>query len=182
MKSAQTHVPVAIRLVVIATVLIPVLGIIANLQADEGQNPYASIAKRNVFGLVSPPLAETVQVRDAVPVPEIKVCGFVSLFEHPLVLFKVAGIPEPGKIVTETSHMLEAGQEEEEVKLLQIQDRGNKFVFDNHGIVQTVFLAEVVASWEPPPIASETNAPMPSHWGSYAFLEKKYNLNANPSY
>jgi len=155
------------------------LGFATSLQADDQQQPYAAIAKRNVFGLIPPPPVTTIQAPAAAPVPEIKVCGFISLFGPPRVLFKVAGVLEPGKTVTETSHMLAAGQQEDGVKLLEIQNLGNQFVFDNHGTVQTVCLAGPPAAWKAPAVAPEINGQIPKHWGSYVFLEREHKLKAN---
>jgi hypothetical protein len=105
----------------------------ASVLAD---NPYTSIAQRNVFGLQAfvlyhapaPPVA---------PPPQIFLTGITTItLGVPEVLFKMQSVANPSKI---EYYVLGEGETQDEVKVMQIDTKSELVVtFNNHGVIQKI--------------------------------------------
>jgi hypothetical protein len=109
----------------------------AGVRADDGvlpNNPYAPIVVRNVFDLNPPLPADAGQPAD--PPPKITPNGIMSIFGQLQVLFKVAGTAKPGQPAKDDSYILSEGQRQDEIEVIQIDEKTSLVTFNNHGIVQ----------------------------------------------
>jgi hypothetical protein len=131
------------RLVEIAVCLASGLVLNAGARADDGgllNNPYAPIVVRNVFALNPPQPVDPATPAD--PPPKITLNGIISIFNHQLqVLFKVA--PKAGQPgAKEESYILSVGQRQDEIEVIQIDEKGGLVTFNNHGTVQELPLVK----------------------------------------
>jgi hypothetical protein len=124
----------------LATGLVLSAGARADSVASAG-NPYTPIVARNVFGL-NPASAETAP---SDPPPKITANGIMSVFGKLQVLFKVAGTGKPGQPAKDRSYILSEGQRQDDIEVLQIDDKTNLVTFNNHGTVQEIPLANAPA-------------------------------------
>ncbi len=94
-------------------------------------NPYSTIAARNIFGLHAPPTATPDQPPepDAIITPN----GIVSIFGPARVLFKVR----------EKAYVLGEGQRQDDIEVLKIDETKQIITFNNHGVIQHIPLAAV---------------------------------------
>jgi len=118
----------------------------AGARADDGvlpNNPYAPIVVRNVFDLNPPPPADAGQPAD--PPPKITPNGIMSIFGQLQVLFKVAGTAKPGQPAKDESYILSEGQRQDEIEVIQIDEKNSLVTFNNHGIVQELTLVKANA-------------------------------------
>src|SRR5262249_33644281 len=77
-----------------------------NVPAATAQdNPYGSIVARNVFGL-NPPAPVVVDTPQGPPPPKITVTGITTIFGPAEALYKVSGVPQPGKPPKDVSYIL----------------------------------------------------------------------------
>jgi hypothetical protein len=124
------------------------LALTAGLHAADGvltnvsDNPYALIVVRNTFGL-NPPPPPVAAIKDDEPLPKITPNGIISILGKLQVLFKVDSVPKPGKPSEEQSYMLTAGQRQDDIEVVKINEKAAKVTFNNHGTVQELALAEV---------------------------------------
>ena len=136
------------RLVKIAICLASGLVLNAGARADDGvlpNNPYAPIVVRNVFGLNPVPTNDpTATPTD--PPPKITPNGIMSIFGKWQVLFKVAGTPKPGQPAKDESYILSEGQRQDEIEVIQIDEKANLVTFNNHGTVQELPLVKANAA------------------------------------
>ncbi|MGA2788806.1 MAG: hypothetical protein ABSF60_14900 [Verrucomicrobiota bacterium] len=109
-------------------------------------NPYAPIVVRNVFGLNPPTPIDASQSAD--PPPKITPNGIMSIFGQLQVLFKVATPAKPGQPAKEDSYILSEGQRQDEIEVIQIDEKDSLVTFNNHGTVQELALAKA----SPPPV------------------------------
>jgi hypothetical protein len=127
----------------------------AGARADDGvlpNNPYAPIVVRNVFGLNPPLPADASQSAD--PPPKITPNGIMSIFGHLQVLFKVA--PKAGQPgAKEESYILSEGQRQDEIEVIQIDEKNSLVTFNNHGTVQELPLAKANAPAVNTPVATQ---------------------------
>ena len=100
-------------------------------------NPYASIAQRNVFGL-NPPVAVAVTAPPVKPPPKITLNGITSIFGRWEVLFKVSGAENPGQPSKERAYVLEENQSQDDINVIRIDAQAEMVSFNNHGIVQEI--------------------------------------------
>jgi len=116
----------------------------AGARAADGvlpNNPYAPIAVRNVFGL-NPPLPVDPNATQTDPPPKITPNGIMSIFGQLQVLFKVAGTAKPGQPAKDESYILSEGQRQDEIEVVQIDEKNGLVTFNNHGTVQELPLAK----------------------------------------
>jgi hypothetical protein len=128
----------------------------AGARADDGvlpNNPYAPIVVRNVFDLNPPPPADAGQPAD--PPPKITPNGIMSIFGQLQVLFKVAGTAKPGQPAKDESYILSEGQRQDEIEVIQIDEKNSLVTFNNHGIVQELPLVKANV----PAVNTPTSAP-----------------------
>jgi len=128
----------------------------AGARADDGvlpNNPYAPIVVRNVFDLNPPPPADAGQ--PAEPPPKITPNGIMSIFGQWQVLFKVAGTAKPGQPAKDESYILSEGQRQDEIEVIQIDEKNSLVTFNNHGVVQELPLVKA----NPPAVSTPMAAP-----------------------
>ena len=115
-------------------------------------NPYGPIVVRNVFGLNPPLPADAGQPAD--PPPKITPNGIMSIFGHLQVLFKVA--PKAGQPgAKEESYILSEGQRQDEIEVIQIDEKASLVTFNNHGTVQELPLAKANAPAVNTPVVTQ---------------------------
>lgn len=119
------------------------------VSTEDGQsnpgNPYASIVARNVFGL-NPPPPPTTDTPQGAPPPKITLTGITTIFGPSEALYKVSGVPQPGKPPKDESYILKEGEEQDDVAVQRIDVAKGIVTFNNHGTVQDIPLAAGVAS------------------------------------
>jgi hypothetical protein len=128
-----------------------------------GDNPYAPLVVRNVFGLNPPPPPGPV-VPD-VPPPKITANGIMSIFGRLQALYKVADTT-PGQPPKEKSYILTAGQREDGIEVVKIDDKANIVTFNNHGITQDIPLSSGTPAAGPAPLPGGIPMPMGSRFGN----------------
>jgi hypothetical protein len=132
------------RLVKIAVFLASGLVLNAGARANDSvlpNNPYAPIVVRNVFGL-NPPPTNDVNATQTDPPPKITPNGIMSIFGQLQVLFKVANPAKPGQPAKEDSYILSEGQRQDDIEIVQIDEKNSVVTFNNHGTVQELPLAK----------------------------------------
>ena len=145
------------RLVKIVVCLAGGLVLIAGARADDRvllNNPYAPIIVRNMFGL-NPPPTNDVNATLGDPPPKITPNGIMSIFGHWQVLFKVAIPGKPGQPAKDDSYILSEGQRQDEIEVIQIDEKNSLVTFNNHGTVQELPLVKANAP------AGSTSMPTP---------------------
>jgi len=129
----------------IAICLAGALALNASLRADDvalADNPYATIVARNIFNLNPPP--PPVDPNATAPVePAVKITpnGIMSVFGQLQVLFKASGGGKPG----DQSYILGEGQMDDEIEVVKIDEKNSLVTFKNHGLLQTLPLANVTS-------------------------------------
>jgi hypothetical protein len=120
----------------------------AALRADvaAGDRPYAPIITRNVFGLVPIPTNAPVDPATLTPPPKITPNGIMTLFGKVQVLFKVAGVAHPGQPPKDESYVMSAGDRQDEVEVVKIDEPTGTITFNNHGVVQELALEKGTAT------------------------------------
>lgn len=98
---------------------------------------YESIAVRNVFNL-QPPIKPEVIKPVATPPPTIELQG-ISTISGKKALFKVKAA-KPGK--QDQTYILSEGQRKDEIEVKLIDEKAGSVLFDNHGTLQTLTMAE----------------------------------------
>ncbi len=100
---------------------------------SEGENPYQSIVDRTVFALKPPPDPESLKPPPPPP-PPIELQGISVLFGRKRVLFTVT-VPgsKPGEPPKRTALILAEGERQEDVEVLEIDERTGTVKFNNHG-------------------------------------------------
>lgn len=135
---------------------------------DSGENPYQGIVDRNVFGLKPPPDPESLKP-PAPPPPPIQLQGISVLFGRKRVLFTVT-VPgsKPGQPPERKALILAEGERQDDVEVLEIDEKTGTVKFNNHGQedIKTLEkdsspIAAVAPSGAPPPGAPPA-PPQPS--------------------
>jgi len=114
-------------------------------------NPYGPIVVRNMFGLNPPqPVDPNASATQADPPPKITPNGIMSIFGQLQVLYKVA--PKAGQPgAKEESYVLSEGQQQDDIEVTHINEKGCIVTFNNHGTVQEIPLANTPAINTPAP-------------------------------
>lgn len=141
--------------------LCSVIGICFVARAEDvgpAYNPYSEIADRNVFSLSQPsPPAPFLSPTESPP--KIMPDGIITIFGRPQVLFKVVSLQNsPGTRTSETSCVLSAGEQQDGVKVLQIDTVSGVVTFDNHGVIQKIPLVNfsvTATGTKPPPTPAQ---------------------------
>ncbi|MCX8090945.1 MAG: hypothetical protein N3I86_08440 [Verrucomicrobiae bacterium] len=137
------------------------------LAQESGENPYLSIVDRNVFALKPPPDPEAVKP-PAPPPPPIELQGISVLFGKKRVLFTVT-VPggKPGAPPERKALILAEGERQDEVEVLEIDEKSGTVKFNNHGQEDLKTLAKdsskIVAAPAPaaPPVPGAPPQPSP---------------------
>jgi hypothetical protein len=116
----------------------------AGARADDAvlpNNPYAPVVIRNIFGL-NPLPTNDVNAAQADPPPKITLNGIMSIFGHLQALFKVAIPAKPEQPAKDVPYILSEGQRQDEIEVVQIDEKNGLVTFNNHGTVQELPLAK----------------------------------------
>ncbi len=116
-------------------------------------NPYAPIVVRNIFGLNPTPTNNPADTADALP--KIMPNGIMSIFGRLQVLFKVAIPAKAEQPAKDEAYILSEGQRQDEIEVVQIDEKAGLVTFNNHGTVQELALVKAAA-----PVAG-TSTPAP---------------------
>jgi len=98
---------------------------IAGAQAGDGdvrKAGYEKIAQRNVFGLVSSPVAEVSTTAQTATPAQVKLTGITTVLGERRAFFIVHGAPDGGKAKDE-SYMLTVGQRQNGYELLDLDEK-----------------------------------------------------------
>lgn len=132
------------------------------LIADVAGNPYQGIVDRNLFNLKPPPRPED-NLPPPEPPPKITLTGFTTILGDKRVLFKVQVPAKPPQPPKEESYILTEGQRDGDIEVLEINEKSGVAKFNNHGMIQTLDLANDGAkpSNLPTPTAGPPARPFP---------------------
>ena len=109
------------------------------------ENPYAAISTRNIFGLNPPaPLEPVVNPEDNLP--KITPTGIMGVFGNLQVLFKVAPVGKSAPGAKEEFYILSRGQRQDDIEVVNIDDKNGLVTFDNHGTTQELPLVAGTAA------------------------------------
>jgi len=115
----------------------------AELAAD---NPYAAIVSRNVFGLVPIPTNPPVDPTPVEPPPKITPNGIMTIFGKLQALFNVAQPAKAGQPAHDESYVLTEGEQQDDIEVTKIDEKGGVVTFNNHGVIQELPLVNGQAS------------------------------------
>ena len=120
----------------------------AGARADDGvlpNNPYAPVVVRNMFGL-NPLPTNDVNASQVDPPPKITPNGIMSIFGQLQVLYKVA-LPAkpPEQAARDVPYILSEGQRQDDIEVVQIDEKNGLVTFNNHGTVQELPLVKASA-------------------------------------
>ena len=104
-------------------------------------NPYAMIAVRNVFNLVSPEVVAPPAAPEAL-LPKLAPDGIMTVFGRPQVIFKMTVSDAPGTKARELYSVLGEGERQEGVEVVSINPTAETVTFNNHGTVQQIPLID----------------------------------------
>jgi len=126
------------------------------------ENPYASLAARNVFGLA--PIASVVTNDQAAVVPPVKITpnGIINVLGYAQVLFKTAAPMKVG----EQTYLLAEGQGQDDIAVVRIHATSGMITFNNHGTLQDIPLPDGVAAAAPAEAFATRTIPRPGAMGS----------------
>jgi hypothetical protein len=99
---------------------------------NEG-NPYVSIAGRNVFALKPPSLPSPANTQPVTPPAGIELQGFTTILGRPQVLLKVKIPPKPPEPAKDRSLVMDIGQREGDVEVLEMDTRAGVVKLKNQG-------------------------------------------------
>jgi len=120
----------------------------AGARADDGvlpNNPYAPVVVRNMFGL-NPLPTNDVNASQVDPPPKITPNGIMSIFGQLQVLYKVA-LPAkpPEQAARDVPYILSEGQRQDDIEVVQIDEKNGLVTFNNHGTMQELPLVKASA-------------------------------------
>jgi hypothetical protein len=135
LNSAPRPSPLALRLVVLLLILLLVAFTSATFAATEG-NPYTAIVGRNTFALKPPPPPPNPEANKPPPQPaNISLQGISTILGRPQVLLKVKVPAKPPEGPKELSLVMDVGQREGEVEILEIDAAAGTVKINNAGTI-----------------------------------------------
>ena len=115
--------------------------------AEDAGNPYQTIIKRNIFGLLPIPVVDPAsQLPPPEPPPKITPNGIMNIFGRLQVLFKVAVKPLPGQPAKDAAYVMSVGERQDDVAVVKIDQPDGIITFNNHGTIQELPLVATSAS------------------------------------
>jgi hypothetical protein len=127
----------------------------ARANALPTNHPYETIVVANVFRLRPPPAPE-IPATNTPPPPKIIPNGILT-FGEKRVLFKVQILPRPPLPASERFYILAEGQREDDIEVLQINEKTGTIVFNNHGLMTTLIIDSTA-----PKLADPTGVGLPA--------------------
>jgi len=109
-------------------------------------NPYATVAVRNIFGLIPPAPPENPTNELEKQLPKITPTGIMGVFGNWQVLFKVALPAKAGPPAKDEFYILSQGQRQDDIEVIKIDEKKSLVTFNNHGTTQELPLANAPAS------------------------------------
>lgn len=136
----------------------------ADVGADLPTNPYAGIAERNVFHLNAPPAPPDPEA--AKPPPAKVFLTGISTFGRKRAMIKTAPSGKPGDQGKEKSYLLEEGAQQDDVKILTIDEVAGSVKLVLDGVEMTInFKDNAVASTATPATPAAPGATPGQHPG-----------------
>ncbi|HEX4349399.1 MAG TPA: hypothetical protein VH251_03390 [Verrucomicrobiae bacterium] len=117
-------------------------------------NPYAPVVARNIFGLLPPPPPVDPNAVAIQPPVKITLNGIMNVFGQVQAFYKAAG-KTPGK---EDAYMLAAGQGQDDIEVVKIDEKNGAVTFNNHGVQQVIPLAAAPAGSAPTAVGANPGA------------------------
>jgi hypothetical protein len=111
-----------------------------------GDDPYAPIAVRNVFGLTPPAPPPDPSLEAEKSLPKITPNGIMSVYGHWKVLFKTSGGSKPGQPAKDMFYDLAEGEMQDDIEVTRVDAQDGVVTFSNHGTEQEIPLASTAAS------------------------------------
>jgi hypothetical protein len=108
------------------------------------ENPYATTAVRNIFGLsppAPPPAVDTNALLEA-GLPKITPTGIMTVFGQSQVLFKVTPAGKSGPSAKEEYYTLSEGQRQDDIEVEKIDEKKSIVTFNNGGFTQELPLSD----------------------------------------
>jgi hypothetical protein len=126
------------------TIILVVAGLASCVIARAGNSDsYTTIAARNVFGLISPPVIVEPPPPEA-PLPKITLDGFMTVFGRPQALYRVATQKNsPGTRGQDECCVFAEGEGLDGVKVMHIDMTSKTVTFSNHGTLQKISLTDL---------------------------------------
>lgn len=132
-------------------ILIGLLAVGALGAAPAADNPYQGIFVRNVFGLKDPPPPPRPE-DNLPPPPKIMLQGIATVLGKKQVLFEVEVPPQPPQPGGKKSFILEIGERQNEIEVVEIDEAARSVTFNNHGQTQVKTIEKDSAKpGNPPP-------------------------------
>lgn len=114
------------------------------LALTEG-NPYGAISGRNVFALKPPTVPPPVNTQPVTPPAGIELQGFTTILGRPQVLLKVKVPPKPPEPAKDRSLVMDAGQREGEVEVIEMDAYAGTVQLKNQGNLVSLNLKDNAA-------------------------------------
>jgi len=116
-----------------------------NTSSPLPDNPYSQVVVRNIVGRNPPtPVDPNAESLSSV---KISPNGIQDFFGTVKVLFKVSGAPaKPGQPPKDQFYMLSQGQRQDDIEVVNIDQKNGLVTFNNHGVTQTLALVSAPAS------------------------------------
>jgi hypothetical protein len=135
------------------------LGTSTLLRAAE-DNPYSSIVERNVFALVPIPVHNPADdAPPPPPPPKITPNGIMNVFGKLQAMFVAKAPDKPGQPGKDQSYVLCAGERQDDIEVVKIDEANAVITFNNHGTIQDLPLVAANASSGSAPPAGGPGGP-----------------------
>jgi hypothetical protein len=120
-----------------------------------GDNPYSPIVERNVFALVPIPVHNPADdAPPAPPPPKITPNGIMNVFGKLQAMFVAKAPDKPGQPGKDQSYVLCAGERQDDIEVVKIDEANATITFNNHGTIQDLpLVAGNASSGSAPPSA-----------------------------
>jgi hypothetical protein len=121
----------------------------ASIISSAWSQEYASIAHRNLFGLREP----AIEIITAPPpvVPTVTLTGIVTILGRKQAFLTVQPVARQDSKTGPQSFILNEGQAQDEIQVLEIDERAGRVKINNHGVILNLAFEKTgTASFRPP--------------------------------